>query len=66
MNKFPITEKCLGCKEIEAEGTCKSYLMPSALWRRGACPRATNLKKIVKLGVKLNPIKASRRGVKGV
>jgi len=66
MNKLPIIEKCLGCKEIEDGGTCKSYLVPSALWRRGACPRATHLEKIVKPDMKLNPIKASKRGIKGV
>ena len=66
MDKSPIIEKCLGCKEIEDGGTCKSYPIPSALWRRGNCPRATNLEKTVKPNMKLNPIKASKRKMKGV
>jgi len=66
MDKLPIIEKCLGCKEIEDGGICRIYNIPSALWRRGACPRATNLEKTVKPDVKLNPIKASRRKIRGV
>lgn len=69
--KESITEKCGGCERIEFDHVqciCKCYAVPAAQWRRGNCPMATHVKKETSNSVKsgkLNPLKASKRSVKG-
>lgn len=65
MVKDQIVTKCHGCEKAGEDETCRVYVMPGAQWRRGNCPMATHIKKEVKdVAFKLNPLKASKRGVK--
>ena len=69
MFREEIMEKCLGCSKIYTgleTGLlhCKTYLFPSAKWRSGNCPAATHLQKDVPEEKKVNPLKASKRGVR--
>lgn len=41
-NKFPISEKCIGCNKIE-NNFCKSYRNPNAWWKLGYCPLASHV-----------------------
>jgi len=66
--KEPVAPQCGGCENIEydhVQHVCKRYAMPAARWRRGNCPMATHIKKEATTAVKLNPLKASKRSVKG-
>jgi len=65
-----VVEQCLGCANETLHGddpkTCRRYGMPRAQWSRGRCPMASHVGPLVlsEAGKKLNPIKASKRGVK--
>lgn len=43
MTKEQVIEKCLGCRRIEKENTCASYINPSSKWRLGNCNLASHL-----------------------
>ena len=64
---YPIVESCKGCDrvaEFEAGSYCKTYCEPSTKWTKGPCNFATHIKKEVKEdNFKLNPLKASKRGI---
>ena len=64
---YPIVESCKGCDrvaEFSAGSCCKTYSAPSTKWTKGPCNFATHVKKEVKEDkFKLNPLKASKRGV---
>ena len=63
-----IVEECEGCNKVQDFPSGKYCLVfpdPSAKWRIGNCSMATHLKATEgkdKAGVKLNPLKASKRG----
>lgn len=62
----PIVEKCEGCDRIVEKNDnryCQSYAYPEAKWRIGLCNFATHVKREIVAGkVRVNPIKASKRG----
>lgn len=62
-----MNTKCEGCNKIAVDtGGCKLctvFPSPDAKWRFGNCPMASHLAVAVKKEKKLNPIKASKRGV---
>ncbi|MDA3972109.1 MAG: PxxKW family cysteine-rich protein [Desulfobulbaceae bacterium] len=62
----PVTEQCEGCDriiEVESAKYCKSYAIPEAKWKLGICNFATHVKPEIKVvTVKINPLKASKRG----
>ena len=62
----PVTEQCEGCDriiEVESAKYCKSYAIPEAKWKLGICNFATHVKpEIQVVTVKINPLKASKRG----
>lgn len=65
----PIVEQCKGCGKFLPQDdvvVCSVYLMPKSKWKNGQnCPVATHLiKEVVKDTFKLNPLKASKRGMK--
>ncbi len=65
----PIVENCKGCERIatvQDQEYCTSYPLPAGKWRHGACNFATHVKASVDKsgGVKLNPIKASKRAAR--
>ncbi len=64
-----VKEKCVGCPKqfepvpFEGELYCKTYISPEAKWSNGkTCPFMYVLKP--EKEQKMNPIKASKRGVK--
>lgn len=64
MERKAIVEKCAGCKRV-VENFCNACIDPSLKWKNGNCNMATNLMDAkVKANKKLNPIKASKRGIK--
>ena len=61
---FEILEECAGCGHVlalKAGSYCSSYPEPALKWKNGNCNFATHLKEEVKKGVKINPLKASKR-----
>lgn len=59
-----IVEQCDGCQKIQEYETgkyCLSFPDPSIKWRTGICNMATHVKAEAKKGVKINPLKASKR-----
>lgn len=62
-----VVEKCQGCENIVDNDFCKSYIYPNMMWRNGECMRffdpTKNKREIDKKKEKLNPIKASKRGM---
>jgi len=74
MDRQSITEKCVGCTKILAQETmfqggpvfiCMAYLDPPAKWRIGNCPMATHLQKEIKKQGFVDPLKASKKSMKG-
>ncbi len=64
-----VGEECVGCSNVQPEQTCSRYRSPSVIWRRGYCPMVARAKKEdegSKSSVKINPLKASKRSMKGV
>lgn len=62
----PIVEQCQGCGLIDGD-ICKAYAYPAAKWRNGQpCPLASHVSTgAIKIGRKVNPLKASKRANKG-
>lgn len=65
-NCHPIVEQCGGCQKV-IEGPSGNYCMifpdPIIKWRLGNCNMATHIiASIEKKSVKINPLKASKRG----
>ncbi len=70
MEREPIIDQCLGCGHIiigpeYGPSKCSVYLIPSSKWRIGRCPMAPFLTKELIKNIPVNPIKASRRKIKG-
>jgi len=66
--KEPIVAQCDGCgkRVLEpAQYVCQVYIVPAAKWKNGNCPMATNINKEITSSAKVNPLKASKRSVKG-
>lgn len=64
----PTIDKCEGCdriREFEGQKYCSSYPMPERKWTNGRCNFATHIKVEVAAAAKLNPLKASKRAMKG-
>jgi hypothetical protein len=63
----PIVDSCNGCDRVvvfEAGSYCKTYCEPPIKWAKGPCNFATHVKKEVNEDTfKLNPLKASKRGI---
>ena len=72
---LPIIDRCTGCGnimgqppllEVPAVNKCRVFINPEAKWSAGNCVMATHLKKKVEMEAKaLDPIKASKRKMKG-
>jgi hypothetical protein len=62
-----IHEKCIGCPRILWDQICSTYPQPKIWWdHKGGCPfHPSRAKEQVKDELQLNPVKASRRGVRG-
>lgn len=70
-----IVPRCQGCENIitqppmleaPAMNLCRVYINPEAKWWGGNCAMATHLKKKVEMEAKsVDPIKASKRKMKG-
>ena len=61
----PCVPECQGCiKTLNGLGThyCASYPVPHIQWRRGICPLSSHTNVNAEVIVKLNPLKASKRG----
>jgi len=66
--KEPIVAQCDGCgkRVLEpAQYVCQVYSIPSAKWKNGNCPMCTCVKREAIIPVKVNPLKASKRKVRG-
>lgn len=62
---WPIVDKCKGCGNTTGV-ICRIYTHPDGKWNTGNCPMATHIKKVEEMKTKmLNPLKASKRGMKG-
>lgn len=61
-----VVEQCEGCqkvREFSAGKYCINFPDPALKWRTGTCNMATHVKAAtVKATVKINPLKASKRG----
>lgn len=64
----PIVEKCEGCAHIQdlpSGRFCDSYAHPAIKWMYGTCNFATHIQPEQKQEAKkLNPLKASKRGIR--
>ena len=66
----PVVEQCNGCqkaKEFPSGTYCLMFPDPAIKWRTGNCNMATHMKAAAGNGKaqgKVNPIKASKRGVR--
>ncbi len=64
----PCVEQCAGCervREFDAQQFCSSYPNPASKWAGGRCNFATHIKAAASAQAKVNPLKASKRAVKG-
>lgn len=64
----PAVEACQGCDRTETVDDliyCRSYPDPAAKWRYGTCNFATHIKGELKEAPKMNPLKASKRALRG-
>lgn len=68
---YPIVEACQGCAHIVEESAgkfCDTYGNPAAKWVLGRCNYATHVSNgngAKEPAKKLNPLKASKRSVRG-
>ena len=65
----PIVEDCQGCNkivEIKDEKYCLTVPDPAYKWSKGVCNFATHItrEKAIETVQKLNPLKASKRGIR--
>ena len=61
----PVVEECQGCKRVAdfaAGQYCNATPEPSSKWKNGKCNLATHIKEEATAKVKINPLKASKRG----
>lgn len=64
-----IAEQCVGCAHVQEIGDakfCKAYADPASKWQFGSCNLGTHV--VRKLGgeaKKVNPLKASKKAMKG-
>lgn len=75
MDRQPIVEKCYGCGKTITQMVmltgevevlfCGTYLDPTSKWRIGNCPMATHLQKEIKKQGFVDPLKASKKSMKG-
>lgn len=69
MEREPIVIQCDGCDKIivglDFIMHCLIYIIPASKWRMGDCPMATHLIKQTKGTPKINPLKASKKKMKG-
>ena len=67
-NCHPIVDQCEGCqraKEFSAGKYCINFPEPFIKWRAGNCSMATHVKAATPKTIeKLNPLKASKRGIR--
>ncbi|WP_028316237.1 PxxKW family cysteine-rich protein [Desulfatibacillum aliphaticivorans] len=62
---FTLVEQCTGCTrvmELESGWYCTACPEPAIKWKNGNCNLATHVARETKEGVKINPLKASKRG----
>lgn len=65
--KLAVIDKCDGCKKIDKDNTCSVYTSPIGKWSVGGCYIHTGVKRIeAGSDRKINPIKASKRGISQV
>jgi hypothetical protein len=60
-----VVEQCDGCKRTTEYTTgwyCTSCPEPSIKWKNGNCNLASHVTAVAKEKVKVNPLKASKRG----
>jgi len=65
---YLIVEKCVGCANaIQHEGKsfCKVYKDPAAKWMFGQCNLGTHIVRKAEEQKKANPLKASKKAMKG-
>jgi len=64
-----IVEACVGCAHIQDIGEqkyCKAFLDPASKWQFGSCNLGTHVvRKIATEARKVNPLKASKKAMKG-
>jgi hypothetical protein len=63
-----IVEKCVGCNNVvqhDGQSYCKSYKDPAAKWMFGQCNLGTHVLRKVEETKKVNPLKASKKAMKG-
>ena len=65
-----IVEKCDGCErtgEFEGQRYCRSYPLPETKWAIVVCNFATHVRAAADTQgkIKVNPLKASKRGARG-
>ena len=66
--KTPVVDQCKGCTYVQEDQLCRVYYWPDMKWTPGGlnCPMcSTTVKEVVQEKKALNPIKASKRMVKG-
>jgi hypothetical protein len=65
--KTPVVEQCKGCTYVQEDQLCKVYYWPDMKWGDSRkCPMcSTTAKEVVQEKKALDPIKASKRMVKG-
>lgn len=60
-----IVDECGGCtrtRELESGWYCTACPEPAMKWKNGNCNLATHVERETAEGVKINPLKASKRG----
>ena len=65
---YVIAEKCEGCSNViehDGKSYCKSYKDPAAKWMFGQCNLATHVIRKIEEAKKINPLKASKKAMKG-
>jgi len=68
----PCIDKCEGCPQQRVAGpgdthwyTCTVFVSPKAKWRAGNCPMAPRAAKETTKGKAQNPLKASKKKLRG-
>ena len=61
-----VVEECDGCPREQPSGVCLSYASPASKWRGGhRCPLAPVIRGTANTQKQLDPIKKSKRAMKG-
>ena len=62
----PVVKECVGCPRALKDETCMSYASPTSKWRGGhRCPLAPVIRGTANTQKQLDPIKKSKRAMKG-